>query len=72
MSTKDKRTCEDCGIEISDCNGFCNAKDFLELLQGKTVVVRELCGKCELRRDPILIQELPTVGDSSFLLQGNG
>lgn len=50
-----ERRCTGCGAKIQDCNGFVNAEDFLKLLMGQRVPVRELCGRCILLRDPELI-----------------
>jgi len=53
-----ERRCVECGVIIRDCNGFCNASDFLRLLLGEAVRVRELCGRCILLSDPVLLREI--------------
>lgn len=54
-----KRVCDDCKDPIAECMGFVNAGDWLALVIGKRVLVRELCGKCVLRRDLQKFGEAP-------------
>ena len=44
------RHCCECGKEITACNGFVNADDFLKYMDGEITVyeVREVCGLCIL------------------------
>lgn len=44
-----ERRCQFCDAPISGCNGFVNAGDFLKLLNGEPVHVREFCGRCDVR-----------------------
>lgn len=43
------RHCFICGAPISECMGFVHAGDFLLLLLGQPVQVREFCGLCDYR-----------------------
>jgi hypothetical protein len=45
------RRCADCGCKITACFGFCLAGDVMKWISGNAAKVRELCGKCVLRRD---------------------
>ena len=42
-----ERRCTNCGAEIHECMGFCNAEDVLQAMEGKHVWIRELCGRCQ-------------------------
>lgn len=44
----------DCRREITECNGFVLARDYLDFLDGKLTAekVREFCGLCHFRFPP--------------------
>jgi hypothetical protein len=41
-----------CKTPIAECMGFVLARDFLALLRGEHIAVREICGKCVLGLSP--------------------
>ena len=39
-----------CGVRIELCNGFTILEDFVLFMEYKKKYIRELCGKCVLKR----------------------
>lgn len=47
----ENRVCDNCGVLITACMGFVNTEDFLKRISDGLTHVRELCGRCVLKRD---------------------